>query len=260
MRGDPVAQTAEPVFLQRARTANTVIAHRTHETCRCGAGAERPSAWRPRCLIALVSPSQATKYAAASTPPTEAFLGGHAPPPAAVRRPPAPVAPAPDPRRAATAAAPGPARAAPRSPRAARPRRGRAGRAPAEREPSSCCAWRSSSPIETSRCCAPSCRSRSIRRRSVSRLGDDPRPRRLAPRQAGGAAPLATRDLDRQPARLHQLGQRVRDAAAPSARCSTTRHRHPGTLDRRAHMRRPPASLATGRPSAYRRRPRSRAG
>ena len=64
--------------------------------------------------------------------------------------------------------------------------------------------------IDTSRCCVPSCRSRSIRRRSASVACDQPRPRGLKLDQPGAQLGLESLVLERQPGRradrLHQLG------------------------------------------------------
>ena len=185
------------------------------------------------CLIALVSPSHAMKYAAASIPSRTARRS-FAPRPAAALGRPAPAGPARARRRAATAASPW---ASSRSSSIAIVNSATA-RSSASRvscagaRPRRCWAWRSWSPIETSRCCAPSCRSRSIRRRSALPAA------RIRAREAWTSASwrrsshAQARDLDREPARLDERRQRIGTLRTGRA-VQDERDRRAGALHRR---------------------------
>ena len=157
------------------------------------------------------------------------------------------------PRRAATAATPARARAARRSrsrPRPTAPSSVSPARS-GEADPSSCCAWRSASPIETSRCCAPSCRSRSMRRPLLVRGGHDAGARRLHLAELAAQLDAQARDLDRQPAGLDDAPEQlVRSAIDRVVQHERDRLARP--LDRR-RPRASPGAIEGGLRHAHRR-------
>ena len=154
-------------------------------------------------------------------------------------------------------------------------------RAPARRAPRSSCSAarrgrcgcgaassRSSSASATSRCCAPSCRLRSSRRRSASAGLDDPRRASpAAPPAARAARPAGARSRARSPAaardRVEQLGlvvaatgrARAPRRARPSRSISVVARPSPraASVDRAARRRRPSCRTRAASTRAQRR-------